>query len=98
MYVVFGKIPSLLWNGRRNRDEKNLEHNSKFQQMIRNLLALLRCLTAATATAKKPKSSASKKAESSAEKPKESENDKHNKEKQTEADGKIRLHAHTRKL
>ena len=92
MYVVFGKIPSLLWNGRRNRDEKNLEHNSKFQQMIRKLLVLLLCLTAATATAKKPKSSASKKAESSAEKPKESDYDKLFKEKHTVADGMFRLH------
>ena len=92
MYVVYGKIPSLLWNGRRNRDEKNLEHNSKFQQMIRKLLVLLLCLTAATATAKKPKSSASKKAESSAEKPKESDYDKLFKEKHTVADGMFRLH------
>lgn len=92
MYVVSGKIPSLLWNGRRNRDEKNLEHNSKFQQMIRKLLVLLLCLTAATATAKKPKSSASKKAESSAEKPKESDYDKLFKEKHTVADGMFRLH------
>ncbi len=74
------------------RDEKNLEHNSKFQQMIRKLLVLLLCLTAATATAKKPKSSASKKAESSAEKPKESDYDKLFKEKHTVADGMFRLH------
>lgn len=91
VYVVSGKIPSLLWNGRRNRDEKNLEHNSKFQQMIRKLLVLLLCLTAATATAKKPKSSASKKAESSAEKPKESDYDKLFKEKHTVADGMVPL-------
>ena len=60
--------------------------------MIRKLLVLLLCLTAATATAKKPKSSASKKAESSAEKPKESDYDKLFKEKHTVADGMFRLH------
>lgn len=60
--------------------------------MIRKLLVLLLCLTAATATAKKPKSSASKKAESSAEKPKVSDYDKLFKEKHTVADGMFRLH------
>lgn len=60
--------------------------------MIRKLLVLLLCLTAATATAKKPKSSASKKTERSAEKPKESDYDKLFKEKHTVADGMFRLH------
>ena len=60
--------------------------------MIRKLLVLLLCLTAATATAKKPKSSASKKTERSAEKPKESDYDKLFKEKHTVADGMCRLH------
>ena len=60
--------------------------------MIRKLLVLLLCFTAVTATAKKPKSSASKKTESSAEKPKESDYDKLFKEKHTVADGMFRLH------
>ena len=60
--------------------------------MIRKLLVLLLCFTAVTATAKKPKSSASKKTESSAEKPKESDYDKLFKEKHPIADGMFRLH------
>ena len=57
--------------------------------MIRKLLVLLLCLTAVTATAKKPKDSDSKKTEKSAENPKESAYDKLFKEKHTVAEGKL---------
>ena len=67
-------------------------HNPKNEQMIRKLLVLLLCLTAVTATAKKPKDSDSKKTEKSAENPKESAYDKLFKEKHTVTDGMFRLH------
>ncbi len=60
--------------------------------MIRKLLVLLLCLTAATATAKKPKSSRFEEGGEFGRKPKESDYDKLFKEKHTVADGMFRLH------